>query len=222
MFEETWLCRNEECSAFWNLPQRVPHLHELTYSDKWLQEREYRDVGVPPPFYIDFDAWYEANYLHPMRLNLDKAGIILLSKNLTQGFRCPRCQMVNRRVEWRRWACRSPTCSYERPGQPPVLPIDQMSQFNPDIPDFTTLTGYKGKVSRMGFTIYHYEFTKDCRVSYCLPNKGTNAKPGGSDSFYSDMLRLANAGDISLHRKSTKSKSTEHKSFRACLGTNSE
>jgi hypothetical protein len=106
MFEETWLCRNEECSAFWNLPQRVPHLHELTYSDKWLQEREYRDVGVPPPFYIDFDAWYEANYLNPMRLNLDKAGIILLSKNLTQGFRCTRCQMVNRRVEWRRWACR--------------------------------------------------------------------------------------------------------------------
>jgi hypothetical protein len=222
MFEEKWLCRNEECSAFWNHPQRVPRLHELSYSGKWLQQREYRDVGVAPPFYIDFDAWYEANYLHPMRLSLDKAGIISLSKSLTQGFRCPLCRMLNRRVEWRRWACRNPACSYERPGPPPVLTIDQMTGFSPDIPNFATLAGYKGKESRMGFTIYRYEFTKDCKVSYCMPSNSTNAKPGGSDSFYSDILRLANAGDISLQRKATKSKSTGDKSFRACLETNFE
>jgi len=40
MFKEEWLCRNEACSAFWNLPGPVPDLNKLTYSDEWLQESE--------------------------------------------------------------------------------------------------------------------------------------------------------------------------------------
>jgi hypothetical protein len=77
-----------------------------------------------------------------------------------------------------------------------MLLIAEMSQFTTEIPDFPKLQGYKGKEKKLGFTIYHYEFAKVCKVSYCMPNGATNAQRGGSDSFYEDMLRLANAGDI--------------------------
>ena len=211
IFNEGWICRNEGCGAFWMLGNRVPDTKQLTYSDLWLQQREWVNDVAPQPFYPDFDQWYQANYLAPHTRNLgemDPAIIKTLSQNLLHGFCCPLCRRVNRRVEWSSWKCRTPSCPFERAGQPPQLDISEIVSFDDmPLPDFTKLNGYSSTEKRPGFKVYHYMLAEACRVSYFMPDKKTNQLPRSSDWFYDVLLRLANTRGILLRRVNTKSKS---------------
>lgn len=208
MFDEGWMCRNLDCEGFWKLGTSTPKINELKYSETWLQQREWFDAKATNPFYPDFDVWHQANWVLPQQRMLDVPTVNQLCKDLLQGFCCPICRLVNRRVAWRRWACKNPNCSYTREGYPPRLPIARITTFAATpLPNFQDLPGFETSTNESGFTVYHYVLLDDCKVSYWMPNQGTNQQQRGSDFWFDTMCDLAHNERINLRRLKTKSKS---------------
>ncbi len=49
IFNEGCICRNEQCNVFRILGDQVPDKRQLTFCDRWLQQREWVDDVAPQP-----------------------------------------------------------------------------------------------------------------------------------------------------------------------------
>lgn len=241
LFKESFLCLNDSCSDHWRIGGSICTT-KLTYKANFLQKRLWRkfegsqgpqntdDEDLPPTTSV-FTEWVRENYenLDPADMTAGNFGDKMGALN--EGFVCPECGMLNRRLKWHKWQCVNGACPFEYIAPPPYFSPQDLERLakgqsavdweklftaapanDPPPPAPKQARRYQSrpinnlfvkKYDNGGYTAYDYDLEYGCGVTVLVPQKDTNAGPNGADGLWKSVFDLAADGRIPLEKNFT-------------------
>lgn len=193
VYQQGWMCLNEDCTAFWTLNGQAPPM-TLIFSASFLKERTPWPMGIKP--------FYD---LKPAPLIIDEGNPELAySLASWKGMVCPKCGRCNSRIHWRQWMCGSVDCDFTHRIQVKtlsplsVLPDHGMEYAGHAIPmdEFEKSFIRCNSELHGDWRVETYEIFPGNTVTHFQANRTINHKPGGAH----DMFRAMQEADIGLQR----------------------
>lgn len=214
MYEEYFLCRNEQCADYWKHDGEVSR-EVLTYTKKYLQQREprpqiggykpygaYQGNAIFPEIAPHALPWWQTIYQALENQQLTKETYEVRMNNLSRGFWCPNCGMLNTRRHWEKWECANTRCNFSMQGYPKISTVDVLTGiYKTPLPEWTQLPCYAGEEDADGYTKYNFDLEAGCGVAILVPHDATNRRLQGADYLLDRLQTLASTGRVDLQKQ---------------------
>ena len=200
IFEQGWICLNENCATgFWKLNGSTPPA-DLSYSTEFLAER----TKWPDHVMVPHDLLPP-----PLEENVGNNADYAVTRMSWKGIVCPVCKCCNSRRLWNGWDCKTPGCNYFRIAEKVVL--SPRSVLDPHLikitghayaMDFWNLPIVMLQPQFLGnWRIHTYDLSPDETdphnlISHFFSNHSINSVPGGPD----DIFMKLQTTDLGLQR----------------------
>lgn len=193
IFQEGWICLNENCSEFWSIDgEDAPA--ELSYDSLFLGERTAWPKNIKPPF-----------SLKPALLETDMGNdaAYAVSRVCWKGMACPKCGRCNSREHWNEWRCRTKDCDFTYNVKQSVLSpravleVHEVEFIGTALPQDTFTTPVTEQVSFMdNWRLHTYNILPGNVITHFSANSIINKRPGGPH----DMFLALQGADMGLQR----------------------
>ena len=196
IFQEGWMCLNEECTLFWTTNGVEPPA-VLNYNARFLEERTKFPEHIKPPYPLRPDILED---------NPGNDPTYAFSQFGWKGIACPRCGRCNHRAHWDSWRCVTLNCGFTHQVQQPILsPREVLSSGH-----FVETTGHAipydsvdplvscREVTFQGnWRIHTYDLIAGNSVTHFFANKAINAVEGGPNDMF---INLQKGNSMGLQR----------------------
>lgn len=205
IFEQGWCCLNTLCRGFF----------EFDLLDTVSQEAFYKALVYNPSF-LEKRTLFQGQITQPLVPQLpaiDQIGTSLLGyeSQFKEGVVCPDCGACSRRIQWEKWSCENPDCSWTLRAPPSVVSIAQAtSNLDPeDKPvDGKMIPSTPGMPLGNNYSVVEYAIpgerdasgnhsTNAGIIRHFIANDVINSQPNGPNDLYHQMQK----GEFGLQRK---------------------
>jgi len=193
IFQEGWMCLNEECSEFWFLQGEAAPA-KLSYDNRFLRERTEWPKHIKPPF-----------SLRPALLEVDignDAGYAV-SRVCWKGMACPKCGRCNSREHWNEWRCQTKHCGFTYNVKQSVLSpravleVHEVEFVGHALPQDTFASPVTEQVTLMdNWRVHTYNILPGNVITHFSANSAINKRPGGPH----DTFVALQGADMALQR----------------------
>ena len=195
VFQQGWMCLNENCAKFWVLNGDVPP-PDLIYNTEFLRERTQWPKEIMPPFNLrpelpQADGGQDVGYAY--------------SRRAWKGIVCPLCGRCNSRRRWDAWYCETEGCDFVHQLSQPVLSpravlhgheVEYRGHAMP-LDSFSAPVTLRKPEFNGEWRIHTYELCPGNTITHFHANESVNATPGGAHDMF---MALQMDGGFGLQR----------------------